>query len=76
MAHKKVTFRAAAREKILLGAEALADAVRITLGPRSRSVLIERKWGKPLVCNDGVTIAKEFELADPGPACVNWPVRL
>ena len=65
MAHKQVTFRAAAREKILRGAEALADAVRITLGPKSKSVLIERKWGKPLVCNDGVTIAKEFDLKDP-----------
>lgn len=65
MAHKKVTFRAEAREKILRGAEALADAVRVTLGPKSKSVLIERKWGKPLVCNDGVTIAREFDLKDP-----------
>ena len=65
MAHKKVMFRAAAREKILRGAEALADAVRVTLGPKSKSVLIERQWGKPLVCNDGVTIAKEFDLKDP-----------
>ena len=64
MAHKQVTFRAAAREKILRGADALADAVRVTLGPKSKSVLIERKWGKPLVCNDGVTIAKEFDLKD------------
>lgn len=64
MAHKIVTFRAAAREKILRGAGALADAVRVTLGPKSKSVLIERKWGKPLVCNDGVTIAKEFDLKD------------
>ena len=64
MAHKQVTFRAAAREKILRGAEALADAVRVTLGPKSKSVLIERKWGRPLVCNDGVTIAKEFDLKD------------
>lgn len=65
MAHKMVTFQAAAREKILRGASALADAVRVTLGPKSKSVLIERKWGKPLVCNDGVTIAKEFDLKDP-----------
>lgn len=65
MKTKKVTFKAAAREKILHGTELLASAVRITLGPKSKSVLIERKWGKPLVCNDGVTIAKEFELADP-----------
>lgn len=65
MAHKKVMFRAEAREKILKGAAQLADAVRVTLGPRSKSVLIERKWGAPIVCNDGVTIAKEFDLPDP-----------
>jgi chaperonin GroEL len=64
MAHKHVLFRSAAREKILQGASALADAVRVTLGPKSKSVLIEKKWAKPIVCNDGVTIAKEFELED------------
>jgi chaperonin GroEL len=65
MAHKQVLFRSAAREKILRGATQLADAVRVTLGPRSKSVLIEKKWGAPVVCNDGVTIAKEFDLKDP-----------
>ncbi|WP_163266900.1 chaperonin GroEL [Chelativorans alearense] len=65
MVHKQVLFRSAAREKILRGATELADAVRVTLGPRSKSVLIERKWGAPIVCNDGVTIAKEFDLKDP-----------
>src|SRR5579864_1058933 len=65
MAHKQILFRSEAREKILRGATALADAIRITLGPKSKSVLIEKKWGKPLVCNDGVTIAKEFDLEDP-----------
>jgi chaperonin GroEL len=65
MSHKRVTFRADAREKVLRGASALADAVRVTLGPRSKSVLIERPWGRPLVCNDGVTIAKELDLEDP-----------
>lgn len=64
MAYKQVHFRSEAREKVLKGATALADAVRVTLGPKSKSVLIEKKWGKPLVCNDGVTIAKEFELED------------
>jgi chaperonin GroEL len=63
--HKRLLFRSEAREKVLRGAAAIADAVRVTLGPRSRSVLIEKKWGKPLVCNDGVTIAKEFALKDP-----------
>ncbi|HEU5261778.1 MAG TPA: chaperonin GroEL [Gemmatimonadales bacterium] len=65
MAHKQLIFRAAAREKVLRGATALADAVRVTLGPKSKCVLIEKKWGEPLVCNDGVTIAKEVDLKDP-----------
>ncbi len=65
MPHKQVLFRSAAREKILRGVTQLADAVRVTLGPRSKSVLIEKKWGAPIVCNDGVTIAKEFDLKDP-----------
>ena len=65
MPHKQVLFRSAAREKILRGATQLADAVRVTLGPRSKSVLIEKKWGAPIVCNDGVAIAKEFDLRDP-----------
>jgi len=65
MAHKQLLFSAEAREKILRGVTALADAVRVTLGPRSKSVLIGRKWGTPLVCDDGVTIAKELTVADP-----------
>ena len=65
MSHKHLLFRSEAREKVLRGATAIADAVRVTLGPRARCVLIEKKWGKPLVCNDGVTIAKEFALEDP-----------
>ena len=65
MASKRLLFRSAAREKILSGATALADAVRITLGPKSKCVLIQKKWGRPIVCNDGITIAKEIELEDP-----------
>jgi chaperonin GroEL len=65
MTAKKILFRSQARAKILRGATQLADAVRITLGPKSKSVLIQKKWGVPLVCNDGVTIAKETELEDP-----------
>jgi chaperonin GroEL len=65
MAPKRLLFRAEAREKVLRGGTALADAVRVTLGPKSRSVLIGKRWGTPVVCNDGVTIAKEMELADP-----------
>lgn len=65
MAHKRILFSSAAWEKILQGATLLADAVRITLGPKSKSVLIQSKRGEPIVCNDGVTIAKELELPDP-----------
>ena len=65
MAHKELLFRAEARERVLRGVTTLADAVRVTLGPRSRAVLIGKKWGTPLVCDDGVTIAKELSLADP-----------
>ena len=64
MAHKQILFHSAAREKILRGATLLADAVRVTLGPKSKSVLIQKGWGAPIVCNDGVTIAKEFNLQD------------
>lgn len=65
MNYKKLLFESAAREKILKGATVLYDTVRVTLGPKSKSVLIERQWGKPLVCNDGITIAKEIRLKDP-----------
>jgi chaperonin GroEL len=65
MSYKKLSFREEAREKVLRGATALADAVRVTLGPKSKSVLIRKKWGSPIVCNDGVTIAKELVLEDP-----------
>ena len=65
MAHKQVLFRSAAREKILRGATLLCDAIRVTLGPKSKSVLIQKSWGTPIICNDGVTIAKEFDLKDP-----------
>lgn len=65
MGGKEILFRSEAREKVLRGAEALAESVRGTLGPRAHSVLLERKWGTPLVCDDGVTIAREVELEDP-----------
>jgi chaperonin GroEL len=65
MAFKQVLFQPEARQKVLRGASLLADAVRVTLGPKSKCVLIEKRFGKPLVCNDGVTIAKEMELEDP-----------
>jgi len=65
MSYKQVLFRSEARERVLRGVSALADAVRVTLGPKSKCVLIEKKFGPPVVCNDGVTIAKEMEMKDP-----------
>lgn len=65
MNSKQVIFRETAREKILKGTTMLYETIRVTLGPKSKSVLIDKKWGKPLVCNDGVTIAREFSLKDP-----------
>ena len=65
MSSKQLLFRNAAREKLLRGSSVLADAVRVTLGPKSKCVLIQKSFGRPLVCNDGVTIAKELSLADP-----------
>ncbi len=62
---KQLLFEAAAREGVLRGATLLANAVRVTLGPKSKCVLIDKKWGEPIVCNDGVTIAKELEVDDP-----------
>lgn len=65
MSAKNVLFRVAAREKVLRGTSQLAAAVRLTLGPKSKSVLIQKKWNTPIICNDGVKIAKELELEDP-----------
>lgn len=64
MPHTQILFRDDARAKLLAGASTLADAVRVTLGPKSKSVLIEKKFAAPLVCNDGVTIVKEIHLED------------
>ena len=65
MAHTRLLLGDPARGKILAGATSLADAVRVTLGPKSKSILIEKAWGSPIVCNDGVTIAKQIDLKDP-----------
>ncbi len=64
MSYRKLLFHSEAREKLAKGTQALADAVRVTLGPRSKSVLIQKSFGAPIVCDDGVTIAKEFKLKD------------
>ena len=65
MSHTQLLLHDQARERILAGATRLVEAMRPTLGPRSKCVLIERKYGSPIVCNDGVTIAKEVRLEDP-----------
>lgn len=62
---KQILYQEDARRAILKGVDALANAVKVTLGPRGRTVLIERKFGSPLIVNDGVTVAKEIDLKDP-----------
>ena len=65
MAAKDVFFDESARRQLKSGIDALANAVKITLGPRGRNVAIDKKWGPPTVTHDGVTVAKEIELEDP-----------
>src|SRR6266542_1867929 len=65
MAAKLITFDEEARRALERGMDQLANAVRITLGPKGRNVVLEKKWGAPTITNDGVSIAKEIELEDP-----------
>lgn len=65
MSKKQILFKEESLSKVLRGATTLVDAMKITLGPKSKSLLIGKKWGAPLICNDGVTIAREIELEDP-----------
>ncbi len=62
---KDIIFDLKARDAIKKGADALADAVKVTLGPKGRNVIIDKKFGAPIITKDGVTVAKEIELADP-----------
>src|SRR5579864_4822389 len=62
MAAKEIVYTENARKLILAGVNTLADAVRVTLGPRGRNVVIEKSWGAPTITKDGVTVAKEIEL--------------
>src|ERR1700758_229406 len=64
MAAKDVKFGADAREKMLRGIDILADAVQVTLGPKGRNVVLDKSFGAPRTTKDGVTVAKEIELAD------------
>ena len=65
MAAKSITYAEDARQKMLRGVNKLADAVKITLGPKGRNVILEKKFGSPLSTKDGVSVAKEIELEDP-----------
>src|SRR4051794_1739134 len=62
---KLIAFNEEARRALERGMNTLADAVKVTLGPKGRNVVLEKKWGAPTITNDGVSIAKEIELEDP-----------
>ena len=65
MSAKNITYAEDARQAMLRGVNKLADAVKITLGPKGRNVVLEKKFGSPLSTKDGVSVAKEIELEDP-----------
>ena len=62
---KQILFNEEARRSLERGVNALADAVKVTLGPKGRNVVLEKKFGAPTITNDGVTIARDIELEDP-----------
>src|SRR5690348_10973666 len=62
---KEITFDTSARDRIKKGVDKLADAVKVTLGPKGRNVILDKKFGAPTVTKDGVSVAKEIELKDP-----------
>src|SRR5437588_7426144 len=65
MAAKEIIFDEKARQAVLAGVQTLAKAVKVTLGPRGRNVILDKKWGSPTITKDGVMVAKEIELDDP-----------
>src|SRR5213076_3430593 len=65
MAAKQLKFDEQARRALERGANAVANAVKVTLGPRGRNVVLDKKWGSPTVTKDGVTVAEEIELEEP-----------
>src|SRR5678809_864959 len=73
MAAKTILYGEEARQRVLHGVNKLADAVKVTLGPKGRNVVIEKKFGSPTVTKDGVTVAKEIELED---ACENMGAQM
>src|SRR5947208_13630006 len=62
---KQIAYSEQARRALEAGMNKLADSVRVTIGPKGRNVVLEKKWGAPTITNDGVSIAKEIELEDP-----------
>src|ERR671922_6640 len=64
MPAKQLIYRETARQRMLEGVEKLAKAVKVTLGPKGRNVVLDKKWGAPTITKDGVTVAKEIELED------------
>src|SRR3974377_1195998 len=64
MAAKDVRFSQDARDRMMRGVDVLADAVKVTLGPKGRNVVLDKSWGAPRITKDGVTVAKEIELED------------
>ena len=64
MAAKDVRFSQDARDRMMRGVDILADAVKVTLGPKGRNVVLDKSWGAPRITKDGVTVAKEIELED------------
>ena len=64
MAAKQIRFHSDARERMLRGIDVLSNAVRVTLGPKGRNVVLDKSYGAPRISKDGVTVAKEIELAD------------
>src|SRR5947209_1164757 len=65
MPAKQLIFNEEARRALERGANTVANAVKVTLGPRGRNVVLDKKWGAPTITKDGVTVAKEIELSDP-----------
>ena len=66
MSAKEVRFSTEARDKLLRGADILADAVKVTLGPKGRNVVIDKSFGPPRISKDGVTVAKEIDICQIG----------
>ena len=64
MAAKEIRFNGDARDRMLRGIDVLANAVKVTLGPRGRNVILDKKFGSPTITKDGVTVAKEIQLPD------------